>query len=164
MNVGVRLSEMNRRRIIENPLVAFVAFIAICVVNVAMSERAPHQRDSAGVAIFLTVFCSIVTLHFLIWQYVLGNVSIFGRDPKSFISFGQPKTIFSAVTTFGYAAVALHCYWLAGFVSKIEGSDNGHGEPFSKLLPFGLTLIGIGLASRLRFLFQNVAISHDEIR
>ena len=101
-------------------------------------------------------FGSVALLHLLIWQFIVGNSAILGRDPKSFIEFGRSKTFFSGLTTFGYIALALHCLRIAGFPTPNDPNVFGYTDRLVYGLTFGLALIGIGLAARLRFLFQNL--------
>jgi hypothetical protein len=134
-----------------------VAFVALSLVTGSLSEDFGAQI--VGIPRFglcLMTFGSVVLLHMLIWQFIVGDSAILGRDPKAFIDLSRSNSFYSGVTAFGYVALALYCLRLTGFASQTETSDLGHGDRLVYGLAFGLTLIGIGLAARLRLLFQNL--------
>jgi hypothetical protein len=134
-----------------------VAFLALSIIVGSVSDDFGAQlRGPERFGLCLATFGSVVLLHFLIWQFIVGDSALLGRDPKSFIDFRGSKTIFSGLTILGYISLALHCLRTAGFLALIEPDVSGNSVKLSYGLAFGLVLIGIGLAARLRLLLQNL--------
>lgn len=134
-----------------------VAFFAISIIVGSVSDDfAVQLRGPERFGLCLMTFGSVVVLHFLLWQFIVGDSALLGRDPKSFIDFRGSKTIFSGLTILGYISLALHCLRIAGFPALIETDVSGNADRLIYGLAFGLVLIGIGLAARLRLLLQNL--------
>ena len=134
-----------------------VAFMALCLIVGSVSgDFGAQLRGPERFGLCLMTFGSVVLLHFLIWQFIVGNSALLGRDPKSFIDFGRSKTFFSGLTILGYIYLALHCLRIAGFPALIEPTVSGNSGSLIYGLAFALILIGIGLAARLRLLLQNL--------
>lgn len=91
------------------------------------------------------VFLAVATLHWLSWQFIVPEYRIIGSDPKSLIIYPAPRDFSSTLIVFGYGSVVLHCAMFGGYLppSSLLLGDNGE-------LVFGLILIGLGLAVRLR--------------
>ena len=133
-----------------------VAFLALSLIVGSMSDDFGVQLGGPErLGLCLMTFGSVVLLHFLIWQFIVGKTALLGRDPKSFIDFGRSKTFLSGLTILGYISLALHFLRSAGFPALIESDVSGNSDRRNYGLAFGLILIGIGLAARLRMLFQN---------
>ena len=134
-----------------------VTFLALSLI--AGSVSAGFGAELTGLqryGICWITFGSIVLLHVLIWKFIVVDAPILGRDPMSFIGIGRPKTFFTGLTTFGYFALALHYLRIAGFPTSIDPNVLGNADGRIYGLAFGLTLIGVGLAARLRVLFQSL--------
>ncbi len=153
----LRITSSPRRiHTLKTVVKVLVVLVAFCLVTGSMSEDFGSQLvGTPRYGLCLMTFCSVAFLHLLVWQIVVGNSAILGRDPKSFLAFGRSKSFYSGVTTFGYVIIALHCLRIADFASHLKPNVLGYGDFFYGLT-FGLTLIGIGLAARLRSLFQNL--------
>lgn len=144
---------MNALKIVVKILLGFLALRLI--VGSVSEDFGAQLSGPKRFGLCLFTFGSVVLLHFLIWHFVVGKSTLLGRDPKSFIELGGSKTFFSGLTIFGYISLALHFLRVAGFPDRIDPSVSGNSDRLIYGLAFGLTLIGIGLAARLRMLFQN---------
>ncbi len=143
--------------VLKTVVKVLVAFVALSLVAGSMSEDFASQLVGLPrYGLCLMTFGSVALLHLLIWQFIVGNSAILGRDPKSFITLGRSKTFFTGLTTFGYITLALYCLRIAGFPPRNKPSVFGNEDSLVYGLTVGLTLIGIGLATRLRFLFRNL--------
>jgi hypothetical protein len=131
-----------------------IACTALAIINGSMADSAPQLVGRQRHLYFLTTFGSVALLHLLIWQFIVGNSTIVGRDPKSFIELGRSKTFYSGTTAFGYIVLATHCLRLAGYPPFPPTASLVDGRSLIYGLTTGLTLIGIGMAARLRLLLQ----------
>ena len=138
---------MNTMKIAIKVLVAFLALSLIW--GSASGDFASQLVGSQRYGFCMMTFGSVVFLHLLIWQFIVGASAILGRDPKSFIEYGKSKSFYSGLTALGYVGLALYLLRIAA--PNVFGSADGRVYG----LAFGLTLIGIGLAARLRILFQS---------
>jgi len=91
------------------------------------------------------VFSSVVILHWLIWQFIVPGYRLIGRDAKSLLIYPIPRDFFSGVIAFGYISIALYCLKLGEHIGHSANST----EPIVHLI-FGLILVGLGIAARLR--------------
>lgn len=134
------------------------AFLAFSLVVGSMSKDfAAPLVGLPRYELCLMVFGSVLFLHLLIWRSIVSDSAILGRDPKSFVTFGQSKTSFSGLTAFGYVLVALHCLKIAGFPPNVNLTLSVTEYERIYVLSTGLLLIGIGLTARLRLLFRELA-------
>ena len=114
------------------------------------------DTDRKRIVFPVCVFFAVVTLHWLIWQFIVPECRIIGSNAKSFIIFPSPCKFVSDQFFFllGYTSIALHCLTLGGHLPltgehSFRSLDEGN-------LEFGLILIGIGIASRLRGAFYEM--------
>lgn len=156
MNGGVCQQNMYSLKIVVKTLVAFLALSLI--VGSVSDEFGAQLRGPERFLLSLMTFGSVVLLHFFIWQFIVGDCALLGRDPKSFIRFKRSMTFFSGFTIFGYICLALHCLLIAGFPVLIEPGVSGNSDRLIYGLTFALIFIGIGLAARLRLLLRNLKI------
>lgn len=154
MNGGVCQQNMYSLKIVVKTLVAF--FSISLIVGSVSDEFGAQVRGPERFLLSLMTFGSVVLLHFFIWQFIVGDCALLGRDPKSFIDFRGSKTIFSGFTIFGYICLALHCLRTSGFQALVEPDVSGNSDRLIYGLAFALIFIGIGLAARLRLLLGNL--------
>jgi hypothetical protein len=148
-----RLKNMS---IVKNFVRVSIALMALgLIVGSTTEDFGDHLVGPERFGLCLTTFGSVVLLHVLVWQFIVGRSAILGREPTSFIKFGGSKTFFSGLTTLGYGCLAAHCLRSVGFLVRSESdvSDNPNSLVYG--LAIGLILIGFGLAVRLRALVQN---------
>ena len=131
-----------------------IACMALAIINGSMANSAPQLVGRQRHLYYLTAFGSVALLHLLIWQFIVGNSTIVWRDPRSFIELGRSKTFYSGTTAFGYIVLATHYLWLAGYPPFPPTASLVDGRSLIYGLTNGLTLIGIGMAARLRLLLQ----------
>lgn len=153
MEGGIRLENMYVLKIVVKVL---VAFLALSLIAGSVSDDFGAQLSGPErIGLCLMTFGSIAVLHFLTWQFIVGKSALLGREPRSFIDLGGSKTFFSGLTVFGYMVLGLQCLLIAGFSALTELSFSGSsGKIYG--LAFGLILIGLGLAAKLRLLLQKL--------
>lgn len=112
----------------------------------------PKSTDTVQKQIVLPiiVFLSVPTLHWLVWQFIVPQCRLFGSNARSLIIYPinqnaiHPirQSVFSKIIAFGYLNIALYC--------SLLGDHHTWSEHKNGQLTFGLILIGIGMAARLR--------------
>jgi hypothetical protein len=136
-----------------------VAFAAIsCVIGSTLEKTALQITLASNYGFCFVVFGSVLALHLLVWQFIVGSFAIFGTDQRAFIVFGRPQTSYLGITLFGYVGIAAHCMRMARVVPILNSNSNesGTAEVLIFGLAFGLVLIGCGAALRLRSLIQDL--------
>ena len=120
-------------------IVAF--FAAMCVGGglIESSVTPPNQTD--GVVAGILVFVSVIALHLLTWNYIVPTLPL--RDAFK-ISKGR-RALLSGLHALGYSQIAIFCLSLAGLRLL-------SGNPAFPLF-FGMALIALGMATRLRDVF-----------
>ncbi|XZE35459.1 hypothetical protein SH501x_000952 [Pirellulaceae bacterium SH501] len=110
----------------------------------------------------LVTLLSVFVLHLLVWKFLLPESPFVGREPRSFIRLGQPRSFFTGATIFGYISIAAHYLRLAGFPPNLDPQFLGDESYRIVGVTFGLTLIGIGIIARLRNLLQSTSCGSRE--
>lgn len=144
----------NAMKAVVKVLVAYVAFSL--VVGSLFPGVADQLDGRAKYGLCLMTFGSVVLLHFLTWQFIVGDSVILGRDPKAFFYRGQTSTFYTGLTTFGYVVLAQHCLRIAGLFPGVRSSGPIENNLLVYGLSYGVALIGIGMAVRLRLLFRHL--------
>ncbi len=125
---------------------ALLTFIVLALI-VAPTLDGPLAMDVVKMPVLfpVVVFSSVMILHWLIWQFIVPDYRLIGRDAKSLLIYPVSRDFFSGIIAFGYCSIALYCLRLAGYVTLASSSAELRGH-----LAFSLILIGIGIAARLR--------------
>ena len=123
-----------------------------------LEELQSTEIGQKQTALPVIVFLAVVTLHWLIWQFIVPGYRVFGGDSKSLLIYPVPHSFFSYSITIGYVFVALHCLTFGGHLNEF-GSPVSFGH-----LVFGLTFIGLGIAARLRSVMYELQhrTKHDD--
>lgn len=131
---------------LESYYKGFPTFLALGIVG--SSTEVPISSSELGeiqVTVPVMVFLAVVFLHWQAWHLIVPGYRILGSDSKAFFIFPIPRDAFSDLLLLGYGSVAIYCLNLSGYLKETRSDLFGPGQ-----LVFGLLLIGVGIAGRLR--------------
>lgn len=101
-------------------------------------------------------FISVVTLHWLLWRFIVPARSASPAAVTAFMARRSRRGFFGGAFLVGYAGVALYCLKRFGYLETF-------GDPKAVIshLIMGLFLIGLGTAERLREVIAALNTLHE---
>lgn len=140
-----------------NVLRVLLAFGAVSLIAMAMTgefHAAVDERLWSGP--YVMSYLSVALLHWLAWSFMVGDSRIVGSDAKAFIHLGKKPSFYSYIEAFGYIVLATEMF-RPYVISGLERSDRELRFGLVFTFMFSMTLIGIGVANRVRLLLRDSA-------